>query len=891
VSKNPKSENNKKTILLVEDEVIIALGTASTLEGLGYRVVLAHTGEDAVRTATQNPDVDLVLMDIDLGPGIDGTEAAERILALRSLPVVFLSSHTEQSLVDKVRGITRYGYVVKDSGDFVLNASIEMAFELFEAHRREEEHADRYRAVINSLPDLMFVMSGDGTFREAYASDPDSLAVPIDQVPGTRLQDAFGAEEAERHIAVYRACLETGETQSFEYELSVGDGVRKFEARVSKAGEETVLAILRDITDRRRMEEALDKQSRLQRALVDIATSCINLAPADIPGTIHRALGNMAETIGADRAYVFDYDFARGVAVNTHEWCAPGIEPQIDTLQALPLEHISDGVDLHRRGRVHHLPDLSALPEGKLRRVLEAQGIKSLLTVPLLSGGECVGSVGFDYVRHPHVFSQEEHGLLAVFAEVLVNLRERRGTEERLRVLFDSARDNILIHEVSADGVPGPYLDVNPSTCETLGYTREELLSMSPVDTTDGDDAEGIRSILSGLGNGESVLVEVVGRRKDGKTIPFELNLHRLTLQGRDTVVAISRDITRRKLQEEMQRQINEMAPVAIFVFDHNQGRLVFANGEYQRHLGYSFEELQAMGDKLTEAIYHPDARERLFEVDRQIRGDREGKVFETDYKVRRKDGSVGWGFVRETILTRNPDGTPEQVIGIGIDITGRKETEERIAGLLKEKELLLTEVHHRIKNNMTAMIGLLSLQAGMAEDPKVVEALTEAQSRMHSMTVLYDKLYRSQNVSEISVGDYIPPLVREIVATHAAESRVTLELNVGDYVLSVSTGAGLGVIVNELVSNALKYAFPKGLGGTISVFTDGTSEHCRLVIADNGVGLPDSVGLGSSGGFGLMLVSSLAEQHGFQVSIDRGAGSRFVIDLGQPGAPAGRPG
>lgn len=891
MSNNTKNKNNKKTILLVEDEVIIALGTAKSLERRGYRVVLAHTGEDAVRESTQNPDIDLVLMDIDLGPGIDGTEAAQRILAVRSLPVVFLSSHTEQSLVDKVRGITRYGYVVKNSGDFVLNASVEMAFELFEAHLREQVHTDRYRAVVQSLPDLMFVMSEDGTFLEAYAPNPNSLSVPIDQIPGTRLRDAFGDEEANRHVAVYRSCLETGETQSFEYELPVGDTIRKYEARISKAGEETVLAIVRDITDRRAIEETLDKQARLQRVLVDIATSCINLPTADIPGTIHRGLGKMAETVDADRAYVFDYDFARGVAVNTYEWCAPGIEPQIESLRALPLEHISAAVELHRRGRAHHLPDLSALPDGELRRVLEAQGIRSLLTVPLMSGGECVGSVGFDCVRHPHVFSQEEHGLLSVFAEVLVNLRERQGTEERLRVLFDSARDNILIHEVGPDGVPGPYIDVNPSTCETLGYTREELLSMSPLDTTEKGEAEKISSVLSGLPFGESVLVEATGRRKDGITVPFELHLHRLTLQGHDSIIAISRDISLRKRQEEMQRQINEMAPVAIFVFDLNQRRLVFGNAEYQRHLGYSFDELRAMGDELTETIYHPEARERLFEVDQRIRADREGKVFETDYKLLRKNGSVGWGYARETVLTRNPDGSPEQVIGIGVDITERKEAEERITCLLKEKELLLTEVHHRIKNNMTTMISLLSLQAGVAEDAKVVEALTEAQSRMHSMTVLYDKLYRSQNVSEISVGDYIPPLVREIVATHAAESRVALDLEVGDYVLPVTTGAGLGVIVNELVTNAIKYAFPKGSRGTISVFTEKDLENRRLVVADNGVGLPESIGLGSSGGFGLMLVSSLAEQHGLEISIERGSGTRFAIALGKPDAPDGRPG
>lgn len=887
MSNNVKNENTGKTVLLVDDEAIIALATATSLESRGYRVVLAHTGEDAVQEVTASPEIDLVLMDIDLGPGIDGTEAAQRILAVRTLPVVFLSSHTEQSLVDKVRCMTRYGYVVKDAGDVVLNASIEMAFELFEAHRREQASTDRYRALVQSLPDLMFVISGDGTFQEAYAADPDSLLMPVNQIPGARLHDALGSEEAERHIAVYQACLESGENRSFEYEVSVGGTLRAFEARISKVAEDTVLAIVRDISDHREMEAALDKQARLQGTLVEIATSSINLPDADVPETIRRALATMAETIDADRAYVFNYDFSRGVAVNTYEWCSPGIEPHIENLQALPLGHISAGVELHCRGRAHHVPDLSALPRGSLRTVLEAQGIKSLLTVPLLSDGECVGFVGFDCVRHHHVFSEEEHALLSVFAEVLVNLRKRQEAEERLRVLFDSARDNILIHEVGPDGVPGPYLDVNPSTCDTLGYTREELLSMSPLDTTDGGNGATICSILAGLSHGESTLIEATGRRKDGTTVPFELNLHRLTLQGRDSIIAISRDVSGRKRQEEMQRQITQMAPVAIFVFDHNKGRLVFGNAEYQRQLGYSLEELQAMGAGLPAAIYDPEARERLFEVDQQIQADRDGRIFETDYRVRRKDGSVAWGHVRETVLTRNPDGSPEQTIGIGIDITERKEAEDRIAGLLKEKDILLTEVHHRIKNNMATMIGLLSLQAGMAEHPEAVEALTEAQSRMHSMKVLYDKLYRSQSLSEIGLGEYLPSLVREIVETHNAESRVALTFDVGGFcVLPVSAVAGLGIIVNELVTNALKHAFPEGRDGRISVGTAGTSQSFRVVIEDDGLGLPESVGLGRSAGFGLTLVSSLADQHGFKVSIERGAGTRFVIDLARTDSP-----
>jgi CheY-like chemotaxis protein len=127
-----------KTILLVEDEAIIALTEKMTLEKYGYRVITARTGEEAVATVEKTPAIDLILMDINLGTGIDGTEAAAIILRQRDIPVVFLSSHTEPEVVAKTEKITSYGYVVKDSSGTVLDASIKMAFKLFEAKIKEK---------------------------------------------------------------------------------------------------------------------------------------------------------------------------------------------------------------------------------------------------------------------------------------------------------------------------------------------------------------------------------------------------------------------------------------------------------------------------------------------------------------------------------------------------------------------------------------------------------------------------------------------------------------------------------------------------------------------------------------------------------------------------------
>jgi CheY-like chemotaxis protein len=162
------ASHENKTILLVEDEVIIALAEKISLEKYGYTVITVNSGEDAVEAFKKNKNVDLILMDIDLGNGISGAEAASRILHGADVPVVFLSSHIEKDIVEKTELITSYGYVVKKSGITILDASIKMAFKLFEAkriaHDREmalKKSETLFRTAIESLPFDFFTLDSD----------------------------------------------------------------------------------------------------------------------------------------------------------------------------------------------------------------------------------------------------------------------------------------------------------------------------------------------------------------------------------------------------------------------------------------------------------------------------------------------------------------------------------------------------------------------------------------------------------------------------------------------------------------------------------------------------------------------------------------------------------
>ena len=180
-----------KKLLLVEDEAIIALDKKNKLTKYGYNVVICNTGEKAVAVFKEDDKIDLILMDIDLGPGMDGTEAAELILRDKDLPVVFLSSHTEPLIVEKTEKITSYGYVVKSSSITVLDASIKMAFKLFEANRITEEHRRHLGITLNSIGDAFISTDTDGKVTNINPVAEHLTGWSYETAYGTALSDVF----------------------------------------------------------------------------------------------------------------------------------------------------------------------------------------------------------------------------------------------------------------------------------------------------------------------------------------------------------------------------------------------------------------------------------------------------------------------------------------------------------------------------------------------------------------------------------------------------------------------------------------------------------------------------------------------------------------------------
>jgi len=267
------NENTRKTILLVEDEAIIALAEKKALELYGYAVLTASSGEKALTVISGSPKIDLILMDINLGTGIDGTQTAEIILKDRDIPIIFLSSHSEREVVEKTEKITSYGYVVKNSSITVLDASIKMAFKLFDEKEKSKLVTGKLEATLDALPDVLFEVDLDGLYFHIHSSKSETLLRPASELVGKKIRDVLPAEVADLHMAAIHEAHENGYSLGRQYLLAVPAGEKWFELSVSRMMSQDdqphFMILRRDITDRMKAEELILGYNSYLQAIIE----------------------------------------------------------------------------------------------------------------------------------------------------------------------------------------------------------------------------------------------------------------------------------------------------------------------------------------------------------------------------------------------------------------------------------------------------------------------------------------------------------------------------------------------------------------------------------------------------------------------------------------------
>lgn len=247
--------------------------------------------------------------------------------------------------------------------------------------------------------------------------------------------------------------------------------VLKTVKQIQIKGQSMLLESFVDISERKFAEEELAKLSELQQIIMNIASKYINLEIPEIEAGINQSLEELSAFVNADRGYIFEYDWLQQVCNNTHEWCADGITPQIEELQGVPVDMIPWWIDKHRRGEALSIPDVFALDETDgVRQILEPQEVKSLLAVPMMDGDTCIGFIGFDSVRSHHIYSEKETNLLLVFAQMIVNVGNRKKAHD---LIAHQVNIQKLITSISSDFVSADLRNIDEKLDRMLSQAGE----------------------------------------------------------------------------------------------------------------------------------------------------------------------------------------------------------------------------------------------------------------------------------------------------------------------------------------------------------------------------------------------------------------------------------
>lgn len=465
--------------------------------------------------------------------------------------------------------------------------------------------------------------------------------------------------------------------------------------------------------------------------------------------------------------------------------------------------------------------------------------------------------------------------------EVLKAQEELQQSEQRFRGAFETAAHGMALVDIN-----GRFLQINQAFCNIIGYTKEEILTIDFQKITYPDDLELDMQNVKNLLDGKEKTYRMEKRyfHKDGHIIWVILSVSLVRDKNDNPLYFVSQviDITERKMAEDVIKKQQEFSTGILaamrdgFSLVNPQGEQIDVNEAFCQMTGFSREEL--IGVVAPNYPYWPpeefDNINQAFE--RSIQLDFEN--FELIFM--RKNGERFPVIVSPAPLI-DSEGNIISFVATVKDITERKLAEQEKQKLLQEKELLLKEVHHRTRNNMNIMMSLLSLQASKLNDEIAIEALKDAGKRMKSMTVLYDKLYNTSNFKELPANEFLSSLIDEIVNIFPNGEMIKISKDLDNFLLDSGTLLSLGIIINELITNAMKYAFEDRENNEISVTAKiNIDEHVVITFQDNGVGLDEFIDVDTSKGLGLMLVSALTKQINGKISIERNDGTKFILEF-----------
>lgn len=474
-------------------------------------------------------------------------------------------------------------------------------------------------------------------------------------------------------------------------------------------------------------------------------------------------------------------------------------------------------------------------------------------------------------------------------------IEERISIENKLTMAqsFSAGIIESSIDMIYTANIKGEINEFNLAATIEFQYLKEELIGES-LHILFGSDEER-KEIFKTLESKKQFVGEVLCKRKDGSifisflSISYLYNTNKVIMG----IMVIGRDITELKENEQilkLSEENNKKQAAKLKAIIESSSHYFFTVNK--KYMLTSFNE-NYYNDikKLTQKKIN--IGDNYIAISTSPKGENYGyfwkdvfdKAFQGEiqqFEIERED-EKGNQIFREIFI--NPivkeDGKIDELSGIGHDITEKKIAEKKLKESLIEKEVLLKEIHHRVKNNMQVISSILNLQSAYVKDPQTLNILKESQNRIKSMAFIHESLYTTKDFSKINFSEYISNLCHNLFRTYEVyEDRITLELDIQDFYLNLDLAIPCGLILNELISNTLKYAFDEDEKGIVKIILTLQKKMVTLLVSDNGKGIPESVDIYNTETLGLQLINSLVEQIDGKLVLNRENGTEFKIQF-----------
>lgn len=744
---------NKQKILIIEEEVIIAVNIQNELEKKGYDVCDIGISANEAVSLTEKHNPDLILIDIILDGEKDGITPVEEIKKKHDIPIVYITAHSDDKQLQRAKKTGPNGYLIKPIKQEELLSTIEIALYKHIMEEKLKKSEDRYGNLFRNVP-----------------------------------------------IGLYRSEIGTSKFLAVNEKLA-----EIFEASVDEIMKEPAIVRWANPEEREKMIKIITDMGHISDYELDILTK-----------------NGREKTILTTMKLHPDEGYIEGAVIDITK------RKNADNKIKQKNEELEDS----NKELQSTMEELEAMNEE-----LEAM-------------------------------NEEQQATMEELGATQYELEE---SEKHYRTLFTEMLDGYALHEIICNehGEPVDYrfIDINPSFEKLTGLSRD-LVGKTALESLPEIEKYWIDTYGEVALTGKPKLFENYSKEL-GKW--FEVTAFR---PAENQFACIFKDITGTKLTEKALKQseerfkyLSDASFEAILI--HKDGVLLSANDQYYQMFGYESDELTGK-----QIIPITIAAEFIGLINKQIKS---GALETYEAVGLKKDGSM---FDMEIHVREARYMGVNARIGVIRDITERKKTEELIKNSLKEKETLLKEIHHRVKNNMQVITSLLALQADQVKDEEARESFHICENRIKSMALVHEQLYQTNNLSAINFEEYLEQLIKDIFSSNNIfQKKIKSLINVKDICLDLDRAIPCGLIITELVSNIIKHAFPGNKKGKLWIdLIKNKNNRYSLTVEDNGTGFPENMDINNTDSLGFTLINALVQQLKGKMEISGKDGTKISI-------------